>query len=317
MPTVTLRSPAKINLALSVGPPQGPSEHRPGWHPIASWMAAVDLCDDLTVEPLAPDARSSLELRFADDAPRPTPIDWPPERDLAFRAIAALEAHVRRPIPSRIALQKRIPVGAGLGGGSSNAAAALIALNQAHALGLAPADLARIGSAIGSDVPFFIDSAPSSTAARAGGCAALPRPAIVTHLGERIERLPFVHAEVVLLIPPFGCATPEVYRAYDALGPSPLRDADIRALATHHVLDPASLFNDLFRAACSHQPGLARYVSHAASRAGLPAHLSGSGSGIFIITPPERSHALATHLAADPLLAPCAIIATHLADPHQ
>ncbi len=317
MPNVTLCAPAKLNLVLSVGPPQGPSEHRPGWHPIASWMAAIDLCDDLTVEPLSPGDRSSLDLRFADDAPRPTPIDWPPERDLAFRAITALESHTRRPLATRLTLRKRIPVGAGLGGGSSNAAAALIALNHAHTLNLAPADLARIGATLGSDVPFFIDAHASALAPDSGHTRAIPHPALVTHMGEQIERLAFIHAELVLLIPPFSCLTPDIYRAFDALNPSPLRAADVRARATHHVLDPASLFNDLTRAACAHHPPLGRLLAHAAEISGLPAHLSGSGSGIFIITPPERSRALAAHLASDPLLCECALIATHLADPHQ
>lgn len=313
MATSHVRAPAKINLALSVGPPEGPSSPRPGWHPIASWMAAIDLCDELTVESLSPAQPSTLDVRFADDAPSPSPIDWPPAKDLAFRAIAALEARVGRPLPTRIQLLKRIPVGAGLGGGSSNAASTLIALNQAHALRLSIADLARLGASLGSDVPFFLDEHAGHPDG-SGGCMP-PRPALVTHFGDRIERLPSVHGELLLVVPRFGCPTQDVYRAFDTLHPRAFQEHAIRALANHHVLEPERLFNDLTPAACLVRPDLSRLLSHIRSVAGLPAHLTGSGSGIFILTPPERSHALAAHLPQDPLLRDCALIATRFADP--
>lgn len=313
MATSQVRAPAKINLALSVGPPEGPSGPRPGWHPIASWMAAIDLCDELTVESLPPGQPSALTIRFADDAPSPSPIDWPPDADLAFRAIAALEARVGRTLPSRIQLLKRIPVGAGLGGGSSDAAAALLALNLVHNLGLTNAELTKVGATLGSDVPFFLDDHPSHSELR--GTFYPPRPALVTHFGDQIERLPSIHGELLLIVPRFGCPTPDVYRTYDTLNPRPLREHEVRALATHHVLEPARLFNDLANAACLVRPELGRLLSHITTAAGLPAHITGSGSGIFVVTPPERSHALAARLSQDPLLRGCALIPTRLADP--
>ena len=82
---ITLHCPCKINLALSVGSPQ-----RDGMHPIASWMAAIDFGDTLQLTRLEPgEAPAPLAIRFADDAPRVEPIDWPLERDLAVRAHAA------------------------------------------------------------------------------------------------------------------------------------------------------------------------------------------------------------------------------------
>jgi 4-diphosphocytidyl-2-C-methyl-D-erythritol kinase len=302
----TRRAHAKLNLVLSVGPPEPPGSVYPGWHPIASWMVALDLCDEVRIEPLGKGDASSFTVRFADDAPRPSAIDWAIEKDLGWRAHRALEGHVGHPIPTRIEVLKRIPVGAGLGGGSSNASAVLVGLNVAHGLGVGTPELARLGAALGSDVPFFIDEERE-----------IARPALVMHMGERLERLDPVHAEVVLIVPPFGCATPAVYRAFDDLlgsGGTGVREAQVRAIATHHVLDPGVLFNDLERAACTIAPELGRLKAHATLASGLPVHLTGSGSAMFIVCPPERARALATRLAEDPMLAGCALIATHMAD---
>lgn len=276
-------------------------------------MVALDLCDEVRIEPLGRGAASSFSVRFADDAPRPTAIDWAMEKDLGWRAHRALEGHVGHEIPTRVEVLKRIPVGAGLGGGSADAAAVLVALNVAHGLGVGWQELARLGAALGSDVPFFIDEERE-----------IARPALVMHMGERIERLEPVHAEVVLIVPPFGCATPAVYRAFDELraaagatggvGGVGVREAEVRAIAMHHVLDPGVLFNDLERAACTIAPELGRLKAHAALASGLPVHLTGSGSAMFIVCPPERARALATRLAEDPMLAGCALVATHLAD---
>lgn len=300
---LTLRAHAKLNLVLSVGPPEPAGGPCAGWHPIASWMAPIDLCDEVTLETMQSGTHAPAEIRFADDAPRPGPIDWPPERDLAWRALRALEMHLGRTLPTRIRILKRIPTGSGLGGGSSNAASTLLGLCRLHAIELPEPELVAIGSRLGSDVPFFLDGSRES-----------PRPALVLHMGERIERLTPIHAEVVLVVPPFECATPAVYKAYDAQGPRSLREADVRSLTARHVLDPGSFFNDLADPACAVAPELGRLLARAREVSGLPVHVTGSGSTLFIITPPERSHALAARLAEDPLLAGCALVATHLAD---
>ena len=135
MPGVTRLARAKINLALGVGPP----DHT-GMHPIATWMHALGpgLADTVTAEPAA---ETTLRVAWAPDAPRPTPIDWPPQRDLAARAHRLLEDLAGRPLPARLEVAKRIPVGAGLGGGSSDAGAMLLALDEAFGLGLGPARL--------------------------------------------------------------------------------------------------------------------------------------------------------------------------------
>ena len=121
---IAVQAPAKLNLALSVGPPD-----QRGMHPICTWMVTISLCDDLLVTRLDEGRLSRYAILWHPDALRPLEIDWPVPRDLAVRAHLALEQHVGRPLPVQLKLDKRIPVGGGLGGGSSDAAAIEIQLN--------------------------------------------------------------------------------------------------------------------------------------------------------------------------------------------
>ena len=118
-PQRTLRCPAKINLALSVG---GLDDN--GLHPIASWMEPISFYDEITVV-RDPEPPVVSDVVFADDAPRPQVVEWPIERDLAFRALTALRSAADAPWEAALHIRKRIPAGAGLGGGSSDAAGAL------------------------------------------------------------------------------------------------------------------------------------------------------------------------------------------------
>lgn len=305
---VSLRAHAKLNLALAVGAPLPASAgQKAGFHPIESWFACIDLHDNLEVERLA-SGPSSFRIEWAGDAPRPSPIDWPIEKDLAVRAHAALERALSGSLPVSAVLRKRIPVGGGLGGGSSDAAAMLRALDQLFDLRLPTAALASIGASLGSDVPFFVDDrAPD------GRAVPLPaRPAIVSGLGERIERLPRVEGHLVLLLPPFGCPTGAVYRAFDAGNPEPLnpgRAAVVAASATSGGTGEAGsgtgsggrtgsgsggagafqtlpFFNDLTDAACRVQPDLAPLIDAARRLLGRPVYMTGSGSTLFV---PEAS----------------------------
>ncbi|MCX5689062.1 MAG: hypothetical protein NTV94_04615 [Planctomycetota bacterium] len=124
---LTLKARAKINLVLGVSSPMPPGHAKPGFHEIASWMAALELCDDLDVSH-ALDGAGDLQVSWAADAPRPTNIDWPIESDLAFRAWKLLEVASGQTLPVKMRLHKRIPVGGGLGGGSADAAATLLAI---------------------------------------------------------------------------------------------------------------------------------------------------------------------------------------------
>ena len=272
---VRARAPAKLNLALSVGPPDAD-----GMHPVCTWMVTVDLCDELLVIRLEADRLSRYAIGWHDDAKRPSEIDWSMKRDLAARAHVALENEAGRRLPVHLELQKRIPVGGGLGGGSSDAAAMLRAVNRLFDLGLSIDDLRRIAAGLGSDVPFFVS----------GGSAT------IEGLGDRIE----LHGSVrelhaVVAFPEVPCPTGQVYRAYDELEPRPLRADAVRALAASTgALRPEAIFNDLAPAAIRLAPTLERHRREVAEVTERTAHVAGSGSSIFVLCDdPLHAEALA------------------------
>lgn len=269
--TTVRTTPAKVNLALAVGAPEGER----GYHPISSWMAPVDLRDTLTLTPLDESRASRYAILWHDDAPRRTDIDWPIAKDLAVRAHHALEARVGRRLATQLRLDKRIPVGSGMGGGSSNAAAMLASLRDAYSLAIDDEALREIGASIGSDVPYFLDEGD------------LPRAAIVEGLGDRVERLARRGRDVwlAMVFPPFGCNTGAVYRAFDeTIGPDhELRSEEVRDLAGSGEIVSEALFNDLAVAACVVQPALGDLRAAAARSSDSPAHVTGSGSGLFIV----------------------------------
>lgn len=255
---------AKINLALAVGPPRKSD----GFHPICSWFAPIDLADELRIEELDTGATSRYAIDWAQDAPRPSPIDWPLEKDLAVRAHRLIEQEVGRALPIAMRLTKRIPVGGGLGGGSSDAAALLRAINQLFKLNIPALRLRTIALSLGSDVPYFLLHPLT--------------PAIVEGVGDTIVPAPPIDGHLILVFPPFGCPTGAVYRAFDSLGPSPARDTAVRTLA---LAPPKTdcLFNDLAAAAEQVVPQLAQVRATAARVLARPVHVTGSGSTLFAL----------------------------------
>jgi 4-diphosphocytidyl-2-C-methyl-D-erythritol kinase len=166
-------------------------------------------------------------------------------------------------------VEKRIPVGGGLGGGSADAAAMLHGLNRLFELGLSVDELAEIAEPLGSDVPFLVH----------GGSA------IVAGLGERVERLPAIETlDAVLILPEISCPTGAVYRCFDELRPDAsvdegrVRGLPLSALTAH------TPFNDLADPACHLHAELGRLREELADAVGVPIHVSGSGSTLFLIT---------------------------------
>ena len=279
---ISLAAPAKVNLTLAVGPPSPPR----GYHPIASHFHCIDLCDDLTLTAMPdwPASRIELDVAWAADALKPSAIDWPADKDLAVRAMAAAAARLRLEHGVAIKLRKRIPTGGGLGGGSADAGAVLrlcqLVLERNGGESAADAGwMVEAAASLGSDVAFFAD--PVGTA---GSVA--PRPAIVEGFGERHRRIERSHGYLVLIFPPFGCATPAVYRAFDsAVGHTLDTDRVVRSaagLAGQPIAD-GTLFNDLAAAAMHVAPRLAEIAAAAAAIAHQPVHVSGSGSTLFLI----------------------------------
>ena len=185
--SITLQAPAKINLSLSI------LGKRPdGFHAVETRMVRLSVADTVTVSKL--DGATS-ELTCSDES---LPLD---ETNLALRALRAFEQRAPSAQAWRIHLEKHIPAGAGLGGGSSDAAAVFKALNQLSGSPFTLQQLAEMAGAIGSDVPFFLfDSA----------CDATGR-------GEEITPVSFPHQlDIVLVKPPFGIPTAWAYQKWSA-----------------------------------------------------------------------------------------------------
>jgi 4-diphosphocytidyl-2-C-methyl-D-erythritol kinase len=285
---ITALAPAKLNLALAVGPPDGR-----GMHPICSWMVTISLCDHLEISRLPEDRLSRYAISWHADAPRPREIDWPTTSDLAVRAHLAIQEHVQRSLPVQLKLEKRIPVGGGLGGGSSDAAATLRVVNELFELGLADDTLRPIAAGLGSDVPFFVS----------GGSA------IVGGFGERIDPLDETRPlHAVVVFPDAACPTGEVYSVFDRLADGPsLRADEVHALATRPIR-PDGVFNDLAAAAVEVVPALAEPLRKLAELAERPAHVAGSGSSLFVLCDDQQHAERLATLVRDRLELPAAAV---------
>jgi 4-diphosphocytidyl-2-C-methyl-D-erythritol kinase len=260
---VTVRVPAKVNLQLSVGPIR-----EDGYHPLVTVFHAVSLFDEVTVRPAE---RTALTVTGEDAAA--VPAD---RTNLAWRAASALAkaAGVRR-AAVRVEIRKRIPVAAGLAGGSADAAATLVACNELWQTALSQRELAAIGAELGSDVPF---SLIGGTAVGRGRGEQLT-PALAA--GSYHWALAFGQT---------GLSTAQVYATCDRLraarvaagDPGPdepqLSNSLMTALRSG---DPARvgplLTNDLQPAALSLQPELRRALTAGRELGSLGAIVSGSG----------------------------------------
>lgn len=176
-------APAKINLSLRVL-----GKRADGFHELETLMAPLTLADELTFLP-----RRAFQFACSD----PTlPVD---DSNLAVRAAHLFHQRTGHPIDVRIELEKRIPHGAGLGGGSSDAAAVLLGLDELYNLGLSREDLAAMAAELGSDVPFFIYQSPAWCRGR----------------GEIVEPTVLPQALPILLLKPaFPVPTPDAYRRW-------------------------------------------------------------------------------------------------------
>lgn len=241
-------APAKVNFSLMVGP-----RSASGLHPVRSLIQTLDWCDRLTLVEAQEDR---LEIEGAD-----LPDG---EENLVWRAVAALEkeAGLRRP-PLRITLQKRLPVGAGLGGGSADAAAVLTALGEM--LGVAPVKLQNAAALIGSDVP----------AALSGGTV------WAEGFGEEVARLPGLSGfAVAVVVPHFPLLTADVYRTWDDLSEPRGREFPSRFLPPS-LRRSAPIRNDLTPAALRLRPELGDLMEAVAGEWERPVAMSGSGSSLF------------------------------------
>lgn len=276
-------APAKINLHLRVG-----RRRADGFHPLMSWMATVGLFDKLTFERARPPAVVYRPgISFSCDRPD-VPAD---PSNLVVKAANALIAATEgsRPTLSALAanpssdeagdlsaairLEKRIPVGAGLGGGSSDAARTLLALNRLWGLSVPTAKLEGIAATLGSDLSFFFH----------------PPSAVCSGRGEIVRAIPVPRpSHGVLILPEFAMGTPGVYRRFDELGLG-VSDLDAESpdwtewsgFDSQRLLP--KLVNDLEAPAFSLEPKLGLLRDEAERRVNRVVRMSGSGSSLFTL----------------------------------
>lgn len=264
---IALRCPAKINLRLRVGPTL---TDLGGRHRLDTIYSAVGIWDRVELRRREPGSgfRLSLEGEHLGDLNR---RDADPRANLAIRALLAMAQATGHQPDVAIHIVKRIPVGAGLAGGSADAAGTMLGLNRLWNLGMAAADLDRIAAGLGADLPFCLHGGLS----RGTGFGQILEP--LDPNGSQAQRLSRDGLTGHLLIGAYEdqLSTAQVYKAFDLIGPGP------------HDL------NDLQETACTLHPR-SRQALDLARQTGIgPAFVSGSGPSVVVMAPrPEQAIAL-------------------------
>ena len=249
--TIRLHSPAKINLFLQV------TGKRPdNYHELITLMCPISLYDDISLS----FGTGPIVVKCSDPK---VPED---ETNLAHRAAVLFLNTVNKSTGIRISIDKHIPVAAGLGGGSSNAAAVLLGVNRFFGVPLAQDRLMELGASIGADVPFFIFN----------------RPAIATGIGEKLESYHLLRPFRILLIyPGYGVSTAEIFKNLN------LRltncEKNLRNLFFNNGLFDAChhLCNDLEPVTASRYPDINSARSSLLNHGAVGALMSGSGPTVF------------------------------------
>lgn len=252
---LTILSPAKINLFLRVL-----RRRTDGYHDLFSLMCRIGLYDRIDLSA----GGGAIRLECSDPA---LPAD---EGNLAFRAARSFYDALGRPGGAEIRLDKHIPAGAGLGGGSSNAAGVLLGLNRLHGAPLSRARLLALGRGLGADVPFFI----------------FQSPALVSGIGDRLERYARIPPlTAVVVSPPFSVSTRMVYQNLN-LQLTNRTKPPTRAHLKTAAFDPLQhLCNDLETVTLALHPELTTIKHHLKELGALGSLMSGSGSSVFGLFP--------------------------------
>lgn len=269
---VTVAAPAKVNLWLSVGPPQAS-----GYHDISTLFCALDLGDTVVLRKRDPDEGTALEVGFAPPL-EAVPDLGPEDSNLALRAARLFLERAGLAETAHIQLIKRIPAGGGLGGGSSDAGSVLRALCRMHPRMVSTEELMELAASVGSDVPFFAHGAPLAHGAGRG---------------ERLTALsPLPPRAVVLVLPGFPVATGDAYgwldqdRGEEPAGspasrtpPPDGEETGLGGLSWSRVAERAT--NDFEGPVFGRHPELGQLRDSLRDRGARPALLAGSGSTVF------------------------------------
>jgi 4-diphosphocytidyl-2-C-methyl-D-erythritol kinase len=237
-------APAKLNLFLHVV-----GRRDDGYHLLQSVFILIDRCDTLRIR-----VRDDGVIARVNDVP-----GVPAEDDLVVRAAKALQAASGTRLGADIEVEKRIPMGGGLGGGSSDAATSLMVLDRLWSTAVPPADLAAMGARLGADVPFFLYG----------------RNAWVEGIGERLAPIEIAPRWYVVLAPPAAVSTPSVFSA-----PELTRNTEALKMEDFSGGTEGSRYrNDLEPVVVSRYPVVAQHLAwlrhHGSAR------MTGSGSCVF------------------------------------
>jgi len=279
--SVTVRVPAKVNLQLSVGPREAD-----GFHNLVSVFQAISIFDDVTVSRGAPG--SGISISVSGEQTHGVPAD---ASNLAVKAAQLMIDRFDVDADLQIDVKKSIPVAGGMAGGSADAAATLVALDALFQLELSREELHRLGSELGSDVPFMISGGTAVGQGRGDQLtAALSRGTY----------------HWVLALSSVGLSTPAVYaecdrmRAELEIAPPQVSDALMQSLlAADAQAVGRALTNDLQSAACSLRPALSLVLEVGRDYGALGAIVSGSGPTVaFLVADEEAGLDLAVALTA-------------------
>jgi len=251
---LTLKSPAKINLFLEVL-----KKRDDGYHEIVSLIQAVDLCDELVLE-----KRKKGVVVTCDHPDCPTD-----ESNLAFKAASMLLEEETTKEGVSIHIKKKIPISAGLGGGSSNAAATLKGINRLFELELPDKKLHDLASRIGSDVPFFLYSGQ----------------ALVKGRGEKIKPINIMYRDywLVLVCPGFEVSTRWAYQNVKISLTKERKEFNLKSLENGSVFFKAlrSFRNDLEEVVSKRYPVVQKIKEILENSGALKSSMSGSGPTVY------------------------------------
>ena len=278
---MTVRVPAKVNLQLAVGPREGD-----GFHNLVSVFQAISIYDDVTISKTAPG--SGITIAITGDHTHGVPAD---STNLAVKAAQLIADDYQFAVDIHIEVNKSIPVAGGMAGGSADAAAVIVGLNDLYNLEMTREEMLEFGSQLGSDVPFMITGGTAVGQGRGDQLtAALSRGTY----------------HWVLALSTVGLSTPAVYQECDRLRAG----LDIAAPQTSDALmqsllsaDPKAvgltLQNDLQSAACSLRPALTLVLDVGEEYGALGAIVSGSGPTVaFLVADEEQGLDLAVALTS-------------------
>ncbi|WP_309399540.1 4-(cytidine 5'-diphospho)-2-C-methyl-D-erythritol kinase [Cerasicoccus maritimus] len=263
MISITLPSPAKVNLVLAI---TGVRED--GFHDLVSLVSPVDFGDEVTVSIEPSEGGDSLACDYPG-----VPTD---ESNLGLKAVAAFRQKYKIAGAVKVHLEKRIPAGAGLGGGSSNASTVLLALNELCGQPLSDNELLKLSSQLGSDCPLFLAKKPVIMRGRGEHLESLSQVAESTLVGQRL----------LLFKPTFGVNTGWAYGRMKATGAWYCPTAQAEGMLADWQAGPETrkvpLFNNMQNAAFEKYVALPTVLGLIRERHNLRCLMSGSGSSCFV-----------------------------------